>query len=53
MEGKEGELMVRGDQVFTEYWNKPEATRESFTEDCWFKTGTVQYTVCQEHTVIS
>ncbi|XP_029577618.1 acyl-CoA synthetase family member 3, mitochondrial-like isoform X2 [Salmo trutta] len=31
--------MVRGDQVFTEYWNKPEATRESFTEDCWFKTG--------------
>ncbi|XP_029577617.1 acyl-CoA synthetase family member 3, mitochondrial-like isoform X1 [Salmo trutta] len=39
LEGKEGELMVRGDQVFTEYWNKPEATRESFTEDCWFKTG--------------
>lgn len=39
MEGKEGELMVRGDQVFTEYWNKPEATRESFTEDGWFKTG--------------
>uniref|UniRef100_A0A8C7M826 Acyl-CoA synthetase family member 3 n=1 Tax=Oncorhynchus kisutch TaxID=8019 RepID=A0A8C7M826_ONCKI len=41
----EGELMVRGDQVFTEYWNKPEATRESFTEDGWFKTGdTVVYT---------
>ncbi|XP_064779277.1 malonate--CoA ligase ACSF3, mitochondrial isoform X2 [Oncorhynchus masou masou] len=39
LEGKEGELMVRGDQVFTEYWNKPEATRESFTEDGWFKTG--------------
>ncbi|CAB1339513.1 unnamed protein product [Coregonus sp. 'balchen'] len=38
LEGKEGELMVRGDQVFTEYWNKPEATRESFTEDGWFKT---------------
>uniref|UniRef100_A0A8C7QXP4 Acyl-CoA synthetase family member 3 n=1 Tax=Oncorhynchus mykiss TaxID=8022 RepID=A0A8C7QXP4_ONCMY len=45
LEGKEGELMVRGDQVFTEYWNKPEATRESFTEDGWFKTGdTVVYT---------
>ncbi|XP_035613926.2 malonate--CoA ligase ACSF3, mitochondrial-like isoform X3 [Oncorhynchus keta] len=41
----EGELMVRGDQVFTEYWNKPEATRESFTEEDWFKTGdTVVYT---------
>ncbi|XP_041728626.2 malonate--CoA ligase ACSF3, mitochondrial isoform X1 [Coregonus clupeaformis] len=39
LEGKEGELMVRGNQVFTEYWNKPEATRESFTEDGWFKTG--------------
>nr|XP_046202148.1 malonate--CoA ligase ACSF3, mitochondrial-like [Oncorhynchus gorbuscha] len=45
LEGKEGELRVRGDQVFTEYWNKPEATRESFTEEDWFKTGdTVVYT---------
>ena len=21
------------------YWNKPDATRETFTEDRWFKTG--------------
>lgn len=39
LEGKEGELLVRGPSVFREYWNKPEATRESFTDDGWFKTG--------------
>ena len=35
----EGELQVIGPAVFKEYWNKPEATAESFTEDGWFKTG--------------
>ncbi|XP_010776561.1 acyl-CoA synthetase family member 3, mitochondrial [Notothenia coriiceps] len=39
LEGKEGELLVRGPSVFTEYWNKPQETQESFTEDGWFKTG--------------
>uniref|UniRef100_A0A672GPC7 Malonate--CoA ligase ACSF3, mitochondrial n=2 Tax=Salarias fasciatus TaxID=181472 RepID=A0A672GPC7_SALFA len=39
LEGKEGELLVRGPSVFKEYWNKPQETRESFTEDGWFKTG--------------
>lgn len=39
LEGKEGELLVRGPSVFKEYWNKPEATSESFTNDGWFKTG--------------
>ena len=38
-EGQAGELQVRGPAVFQEYWNKPEATRETFTEDGWFKTG--------------
>jgi len=28
-----------GDSVFSEYWNKPEATAETFTDDGWFKTG--------------
>ncbi|XP_070763411.1 malonate--CoA ligase ACSF3, mitochondrial [Enoplosus armatus] len=39
LEGKEGELLVRGPSVFKEYWNKPRETRESFSDDGWFKTG--------------
>ena len=34
-----GEIQIKGEGVFTEYWGKPEATRETFTEDGWFKTG--------------
>ncbi|MBA4054327.1 MAG: long-chain fatty acid--CoA ligase [Marivirga sp.] len=36
-----GEILVKGDSVFNEYWGKPEATKESFTQDGWFKTGDV------------
>ncbi|MBN3319820.1 ACSF3 synthetase, partial [Atractosteus spatula] len=39
LEGREGELVVRGPSVFKEYWNRPEETRDSFTADGWFKTG--------------
>ncbi|MBN3299433.1 ACSF3 synthetase, partial [Amia calva] len=39
LEGKEGELVVRGPSVFREYWNRPKETNESFTADGWFKTG--------------
>ncbi|XP_056267896.1 malonate--CoA ligase ACSF3, mitochondrial [Pseudoliparis swirei] len=39
LEEKEGELIVRGPSVFKEYWNKPQETKESFTDDGWFKTG--------------
>ncbi|XP_039992951.1 malonate--CoA ligase ACSF3, mitochondrial isoform X3 [Xiphias gladius] len=38
LEGKEGELLVRGPSVFKEYWNKPQETKESFTDGGWFKT---------------
>jgi malonyl-CoA/methylmalonyl-CoA synthetase len=35
-----GEILVRGENVFREYWNKPEVTRASFM-DGWFKTGDI------------
>ncbi|GAA3207393.1 long-chain fatty acid--CoA ligase [Microbacterium terregens] len=34
----DGEIQVRGVNVFKEYWRNPEATAESFDGD-WFKTG--------------
>lgn len=34
-----GELQVKGDNVFKEYWRKPEETEKEFTDDRWFKTG--------------
>lgn len=36
-----GEIQIKGKNVFLEYWNKPEATQKTFTEDGWFKTGDV------------
>jgi len=35
----DGELRIKGPQVFQEYLNKPEATKASFDEEGWFKTG--------------
>jgi long-chain acyl-CoA synthetase len=39
--GQFGELLVKGPQVFDGYWNMPEKTEESFTEDGYFRTGDV------------
>ncbi|WOJ94494.1 acyl-CoA synthetase [Congregibacter variabilis] len=39
-EGSPGEIRVKGDSVFLEYWNNPRATQESFV-DGWFATGDV------------
>jgi malonyl-CoA/methylmalonyl-CoA synthetase len=36
--GTAGEIEVRGPGVFSEYWAKPDATREAF-RDGWFRTG--------------
>jgi malonyl-CoA/methylmalonyl-CoA synthetase len=36
-----GEIIIKGANVFREYWNRPEATHNSFTDDDWFKTGDI------------
>lgn len=39
--GAPGEIQVRGENVFKEYWGQPEATMNAFTADGWFRTGDV------------
>jgi malonyl-CoA/methylmalonyl-CoA synthetase len=37
--GEMGEIHVRGRNVFSRYWRRPDQTKEAFTPDGWFKTG--------------
>ena len=36
--GEQGEIQVKGEGVFLEYWRNPDATRNAFIKD-WFCTG--------------
>ncbi|MCY7413460.1 MAG: AMP-binding protein [Salinibacterium sp.] len=39
--GEEGELLLRGPQVFGGYWNRPAETRETLLPDGWLRTGDI------------
>ncbi len=47
-----GEIQTKHDGVFVGYWGKPEATRDTFTEDGWLMTGDVGQWVDGTHVKI-
>jgi len=36
-----GELLIRGECLFSGYWRDPEATAAAFTDDGWYRTGDI------------
>lgn len=39
--GLPGELLLKGENLFSGYWRQPETSRQAFTSDGWFRTGDV------------
>lgn len=50
---EEGEILLRGETLFDGYWNNPEATADSMTEDGWFNTGDLGEILESGHIVIT
>jgi fatty-acyl-CoA synthase len=44
--GVPGELLLRGRNVFSGYWRRPDETAQAFTADGWFRTGDIA--LCDE-----
>ncbi|MEZ4630720.1 MAG: AMP-binding protein [Deinococcales bacterium] len=38
-QGEQGEIQLKGPNISQGYWQRPEATAETWTADGWFKTG--------------
>lgn len=41
--GTVGEIQIQGPNVIHEYWDRPGATADSYTDDGWFKSGDMGY----------
>ena len=41
--GESGEIIVRSAMLMNGYWNRPEDSAKSFTEDGWLRTGDIGY----------
>jgi long-chain acyl-CoA synthetase len=37
----DGEVLIKGPNVFSSYWHHPEATAEALTDDGWMRTGDI------------
>lgn len=48
-EGPRGELLLRGPQIFTEYYKNPEETVKALDEEGWFHTGDVAFVSKKDH----
>jgi fatty-acyl-CoA synthase len=41
--GQVGEIQISGPNVIKEYWNRPDATAESYAGSSWFRSGDMGY----------
>ncbi len=50
---EDGEIQFRGPMLFKGYWDEPELTAASFTEDGWYKSGDVGHFDAEGRLILS